>query len=104
MWFKLTGDARIGRCATEGCGGQPTERLEAGGIASNYCSGCREKIESGPTDRQSEIYGCFDGLADIYPHQSTEFLLQLTADTMKCSYEDVCSALQAYTESEARAT
>lgn len=45
MWFNLTGDARLGRCATEGCGGQPTSRLEASGTGSNYCSGCRAKIE-----------------------------------------------------------
>jgi len=33
MWFRLPGDARIiGRCATEGCGGQPTWRLEANGV------------------------------------------------------------------------
>lgn len=44
-WFKRTGDARLERCCTEGCGGQATERLEAGGVASNYCSGCRAKIE-----------------------------------------------------------
>lgn len=50
-----------------------------------------------PTDRQAEIYGCFDGLSDIHPDKSTEFLLMLTADVMKCSYEDVCAALQAYT-------
>lgn len=44
-WFKLTGDERITqRCATLGCGGQPTWRLEAEGVGSNYCSGCREKI------------------------------------------------------------
>lgn len=51
-----------------------------------------------PTDRQSEIYGCFDGLTDIYPDKSTEFLLQMTADTMRCSYEAVCNALEAHTE------
>jgi hypothetical protein len=45
MWFDLTGDARLGRCASEGCGGQPTFRLEADGVGSNYCSGCRERIE-----------------------------------------------------------
>lgn len=44
MWFKLLGDARLDRCATDGCGGQPTWRLEAGGIGSNYCYGCKEKI------------------------------------------------------------
>lgn len=45
MWFELKGDARLGRCATERCGGQPTSRLESDGIGSNYCSGCRAKIE-----------------------------------------------------------
>lgn len=43
-WFKLTGDARLGRCASENCGGQPTWRLEADGVGSDYCSGCRENI------------------------------------------------------------
>lgn len=42
MWFPLTGDERLGRCATEHCGGQPTWRLEAEGQGSNYCSGCKE--------------------------------------------------------------
>lgn len=46
MWFKLRGDARLGRCTSENCGGQPTFRLEAGGIGSDYCSGCRENIEA----------------------------------------------------------
>jgi hypothetical protein len=45
-WFKLSGDARLGRCDTDDCGGQPTWRLEAGGVGSNYCSGCKEKIQS----------------------------------------------------------
>lgn len=45
MWFKLTGDSRLGQCTSENCGGQPTWRLEAGGIGSDYCSGCREKIK-----------------------------------------------------------
>lgn len=44
MWFSLKGDERLGRCASEGCGGQPTYRLEADGVGSNYCSGCKEKI------------------------------------------------------------
>jgi hypothetical protein len=43
-WFDLTGDARLGACATDGCGGQPTKRLEAGGVGANYCSGCADKI------------------------------------------------------------
>lgn len=47
MWFELTGDERImKRCATEDCGGQPTWRLEAGGIGSDYCSGCKAKIDN----------------------------------------------------------
>lgn len=54
-----------------------------------------------PTDRQAEIYGCFDGLSDIHDGKSTEFLLMLTADVMKCSYEDVAAALQAYTSTGA---
>jgi hypothetical protein len=44
MWFKLSGDARLGACASENCWGQPTWRLEAEGVGSNYCSGCKEKI------------------------------------------------------------
>jgi hypothetical protein len=44
MWFKLSGDARLGACASENCWGQPTWRLEAGGVGSNYCSGCKERI------------------------------------------------------------
>ena len=45
-WFELTGDERINeRCASEGCPGQPTHRLEAEGIGSNYCSGCKAMIE-----------------------------------------------------------
>lgn len=47
--------------------------------------------------RQAEIYGCFDALSDIHEDASTEFLLSLTADVMKCSYDDVCAALDAYT-------
>jgi len=47
MWFELKGDERITqRCATEGCAGQPIYRLEAEGVGSNYCSGCRARIES----------------------------------------------------------
>lgn len=46
QWFKLTGDARFGRCATEHCGGQPTERMEGGGVGSNYCSGCAASIKA----------------------------------------------------------
>lgn len=46
MWFELKGDKRLGACTSEGCGGQPTCRLEAGGMGSDYCSGCKAKIES----------------------------------------------------------
>jgi predicted nucleic acid-binding Zn-ribbon protein len=45
-WFHLQGDARLGRCATEGCGGQPTMRLEADGVGSDYCSGCAARIRA----------------------------------------------------------
>jgi hypothetical protein len=45
-WFELKGDERLGRCATDECGGQPIYRLEAQGVGSNYCSGCRAKIEA----------------------------------------------------------
>lgn len=46
MWFELGGDARLGRCASDGCGGQPTWRLEARGTGSVYCSGCKAKLEA----------------------------------------------------------
>lgn len=47
MWFELNGDQRIThRCASESCGGQPTWRMESGGIGSDYCSGCKAKVES----------------------------------------------------------
>jgi hypothetical protein len=45
MWFQLKGDERTQRCATERCGGQPTWRMESGGVGSNYCSGCKARIE-----------------------------------------------------------
>jgi len=45
-WFELSGDARFGSCATEGCGGQPIWRLEADGVGSNYCSGCASRIRA----------------------------------------------------------
>jgi len=51
MWFKLQGDRRLDRCSTDGCGGQPTWRLESGGIGSDYCSGCKEKIEQAREER-----------------------------------------------------
>lgn len=53
-WFRLTGDERISRsCATAGCGGQPTWRLEADGAGSDYCSGCRMLIKYPTTDRSN---------------------------------------------------
>lgn len=55
MWFKLEGDKRFGRCATQGCGGQPIYRLEVGGTGSDFCSGCRTVIES-------ETRKCFDAV------------------------------------------
>lgn len=47
MWFERKGDARLERCDSEGCGGAPIWRLGAGGTGSNYCSGCKERIERG---------------------------------------------------------
>lgn len=45
MWFALKGDERITRrCATEECHGQPTWKLESGGVGSFYCSGCKEQL------------------------------------------------------------
>lgn len=46
--------------------------------------------------RQAQIYGCFDAMSDIHPDKSTEFLLQMTADTMSCDIDDVVAALEAY--------
>jgi hypothetical protein len=60
MWFDLKGDDRLGRCASEGCGGQPTFRLEAGGVGSNYCGGCRAKIEA---DEHQRVVTAFKGWA-----------------------------------------
>jgi hypothetical protein len=54
-WFDLKGDARLGECATDGCGGQPTLRLEAGGTGSNYCSGCAASIRALTTPPAREI-------------------------------------------------
>lgn len=45
MWFELKGDERLGRCASEKCGGQPTYRFECDGVGSSYCSGCKSKID-----------------------------------------------------------
>ena len=33
------------RCATDGCGGQVTQRVEYEGIGAYHCSGCAAKIE-----------------------------------------------------------
>lgn len=57
MWFELKGDARLGRCATDRCGGAPTFRLEADGVASNYCSGCRANIAQHKEDVTVRLTG-----------------------------------------------
>ncbi len=54
MWFALKGDERLGRCATEECCGQPIYRLEAGGVGSNYCSGCYAAIKRKPESATPE--------------------------------------------------
>lgn len=46
MWFERSGDKRLGICTTDDCMGQPTWRMEAGGVGSNYCSGCKERIDA----------------------------------------------------------
>lgn len=56
MWFNLSGDMRLGACTTDRCGGQPTWRLESGGIGSDYCSGCKEIIERIGTDDPNRVY------------------------------------------------
>lgn len=66
MWFELKGDARLGQCATEGCGGQPTSRLEVEGVGSNYCSGCRSKIAREPCPY------CSDGKRTGLPSNACE--------------------------------
>jgi hypothetical protein len=58
MWFELNGDSRLGRCTSEGCGGQPTWRLEAGGVGSDYCSGCKEIIDR---RRRKRVYDSYHG-------------------------------------------
>lgn len=65
-WFELKGDERImQRCASDNCGGQPTWRLEADGVGSNYCSGCKHVIEQNDDD----ICGlCGEPGADKIPH------------------------------------
>lgn len=53
-WLRLTGDERITRrCASEGCAGQPTWRLEEDGLGSDYCSGCRMRIKYPTTGRSA---------------------------------------------------
>ena len=64
-WFKLKGDERLGRCTFEGCGGQPTYRLEVGGVGSNYCSGCRATIEGAIEAERTLMRECSDD-RDIY--------------------------------------
>lgn len=47
-WTKLEPGAHVAMwCASEGCWGIPFHRLEVDGVCSNYCSGCRAKIEDG---------------------------------------------------------
>lgn len=56
MWFELKGDSRATqRCATEGCGGQATWRMEAHGIGAEYCSGCKAEIDRPAEDIVREM-------------------------------------------------
>lgn len=81
MWFELKGDTRLTCCASEDCGGQPTWRLEADGVGSNYCSGCRERIDPNcewvevtdgttmPGDRFSYVANAETGVGQITSHK-----------------------------------
>lgn len=61
MWFALAGDERITkRCATKDCGGQPTWRLEADGVGSDYCSGCKLTVSEQDAMRRYR-FQFFDG-------------------------------------------
>lgn len=67
-WFRLKGDTRLNRCATDKCGGQSTWRLEAAGIGSDYCSGCKEKIDYFLNTPSEEIVSSQrDEWPDAYP-------------------------------------
>lgn len=65
MWFERKGDARLERCDSEGCGGAPIWRLEAGGVGSNYCSGCKEKIEAATLGMSPEEWRREKGMAEF---------------------------------------
>lgn len=78
MWFDLKGDARLGRCTTEGCGGQPTSRLEAGGVGSDYCSGCREKIEHAAQHQSAAAVVFIDDDME-FDHATVECLIESSA-------------------------
>jgi hypothetical protein len=64
MWFDLTGDERLTQCASEGCFGQPTFRLEADGVGSNYCSGCKAKIDWALVPKPDQITASVDDIPD----------------------------------------
>lgn len=79
-WFRLQGDARLGECATEGCGGQPTWRLEIDGIGADYCSGCRAAIRelrsAAPAPRQ-RVRRSMDATPMTYRRPGNTFLIGL---------------------------
>jgi len=43
-WFQVSKDYFRGLCASEDCLGVVEWRLEAGGVGSDYCGNCKEKI------------------------------------------------------------
>jgi len=46
LWRKLETSEQGMWCATQGCWGIPTQYMEASGVGSKYCSGCRTHIEA----------------------------------------------------------
>ena len=104
-WFSLTGDARIHKqCATENCAGQPTFRLESGGVGSVYCSGCHVNIEANATAGEWTEGVCddgaailFDGLSvpisDLLSHLNRTAVLQRVVDILERENTDLKDVL-----------
>jgi hypothetical protein len=95
MWFQLAGDERIAqRCASEDCGGQPTWRLESGGIGSNYCSGCKSKIDARKVIVRAGIRDAM--IADMA--RALEVLANWPTTAAEHEYPDDVAGAQEYAE------
>lgn len=70
MWFERKGDARLGCCTTDDCMGQPTWRLEANGVGSNYCPGCKEKVEAAALGMSPEEWRREKAMAEFMDQRS----------------------------------